>query len=959
MACFSLVTLLPEGYGHVSAFLDIKLLLYYSLRDLGHEVSLATNRFPENSTAIVFGAHLITDEFLIDLPRDCILFNTEQLGRHGSPWSDQMIALAQKHVTWDYSSFNLQELLKGDGHARALRFRLGYHSELERIPARSAQPGEFIFYGSITPLREQILSRIRLSERLKISAYFGMYGWQRDGLLSRARAVLNLHSQPCRVLEWVRMLPLLANAVPCIALVHPDSRCDDNQLSYLLTVSEQDPTDELEDLYGSIDRLQDHAQTSQQRFREHEPQLAFTEAALDATFHSGFVPAIGPERKPPWCDSPARREPDRLWYQHIYNWISDPRRISEFHLQEGWQRQYHPDARFAEEFQAPVWLEDGSQGAGASRAQRLAVVLHFHQEQEARLFFANFGRLLADQADFFITTSSAVVSAALASLSQDYQIKRAVILMTPNRGRDIPSKYIYFCEQIKSYDLCFFSHGKQSNHAWFHDHNSILAGSEQRIDAIRELFNADAELGLVFPDYLPSLRPLIGWGSMRSLVDALLEPQGWDSRDVALLEFPAGGFFWARPAALAPIFDLNLTMELLPEEPLPRDHSLLHAIERLPCMAAQRAGFHWIKLARSKQDSQPSAPARRLPPNGIDNSAQQPSFAMPTTNLPASGEASAGLHIDSPEPQAAAPDFAPLQARLLNSAAPISLLHFHHYDKSGYLPISWRMLLRQAEAAGYCLLITTCSGFDDESLHCIEAHQWLALRRPNLGACLGSLRYVALFAQHLLGQGVDLERLLFLNDSILPARSSDQCMQNLVQLAELCTQEHPCLGGFTDSFERGYHLQSYALLANRPLLADVSWLLFWSALDPTLTGQNLIDDAEINLSISLASAGVNLVALYPLLQCLMLRHGCIDELKPFTKLDLPHLNPSIFLSATLRNCGFGFIKKKRLFQRPLSLPLLHEILADLDRDTLQLLSQDLAKLAGSQVEQQAAAHPDA
>jgi hypothetical protein len=142
MACFSLVTLLPEGYGHVSAFLDIKLLLYYSLRDLGHEVSLATNRFPENSTAIVFGAHLITDEFLIDLPGDCILFNTEQLGRHGSPWSDQMIALAQKHVTWDYSSFNLQELLKGDDNARALRFRLGYHSELERIPANVAILGK-------------------------------------------------------------------------------------------------------------------------------------------------------------------------------------------------------------------------------------------------------------------------------------------------------------------------------------------------------------------------------------------------------------------------------------------------------------------------------------------------------------------------------------------------------------------------------------------------------------------------------------------------------------------------------------------------------------------------------------------------------------------------------------------------------------------------------------------------
>ena len=959
MACFSLVTLHPEGYAHISAFLDIKLLLYYSLRDLGHEVSLATNRFPDGSTAIVFGAHLIKDDFLIDLPKNCIIFNTEQLGPQASPWSDQMIALAQKHLIWDYSSFNLKEMLAGYSNARALRIRLGYHSELERISIRSCQSADFIFYGSITPLRQQILSRIRLSERLRISAFFGMYGWQRDGLLSRARAVLNLHSQPCRVLEWVRMLPLLANAIPCIALVHPESRSDDAQLSYLLTVSEQDPTCELEDLYESVDLLQDHAQTMQHRFREQEPQTAFTEAALDATFHSGFVPAIGPERKPAWCDSPARREPDRLWYQHVYNWISDPRRISEFHLQEGWQRQYHPDARFAEEFQPPLWLEDAPPAAGVSRSQRLAVVLHFHQEQEARLFFANFGRWLAEISDFYITTSSAVVSAALASLAQDYQIERAVILLTPNRGRDIPSKYIHFNEQIKDYDLCLFSHGKQSNHAWFYDHNSILAGSEQRIDAIRELFNSDPSLGLVFPDYLPSLRPLIGWGSMRSLVDTLLEPQGWDSRDVALLEFPAGGFFWARPAALAPIFELNLTSELLPEEPLPRDHSLLHAIERLPCIACQRAGFHWIKLARSQQDIQASDTAKLLPPNGMTKAGQQPSFKLPKTILISSGAAASGLHIDSAEPEAAAPDFAPLLARLLNSSTPISLLHFHHFDKSGYLPISWRLLLRQAEASGYSLLITTCSGFDDESLKCIESHQWLALRRPNIGACLGSLRYVALLAQDLLSKGVDLERLLFLNDSILPVHPTDACMQNLVQLAELCNQEQACLGGFTDSFEQAHHLQSYALLANRRLLADVSWLLFWSALDPSIMGQELISKGEINLSVSLSSAGIDLVAVYPLLQCLLPHHGCIDELKPFAKLNLTNLNPSIFLARTLLDSGFGFIKKKRLFQRPLSLPLLHEILAELDPQDLNLLAQDLAMLIKADDGQQGLLAPDA
>jgi lipopolysaccharide biosynthesis protein len=52
---------------------------------------------------------------------------------------------------------------------------------------------------------------------------------------------------------------------------------------------------------------------------------------------------------------------------------------------------------------------------------------------------------------------------------------------------------------------------------------------------------------------------------------------------VELLEFPAGGFFWARPAALTPLHSLGLTLEALPPEPLAADNTLLHALVRLPC----------------------------------------------------------------------------------------------------------------------------------------------------------------------------------------------------------------------------------------------------------------------------------------------------------------------------------------------------------------------------------------
>ena len=47
------------------------------------------------------------------------------------------------------------------------------------------------------------------------------------------------------------------------------------------------------------------------------------------------------------------------------------------------------------------------------------------------------------------------------------------------------------------------------------------------------------------------------------------------------IDFPVGTMFWARPEALAPLLRLGLNLDDYPDEPLPVDGTILHALERL------------------------------------------------------------------------------------------------------------------------------------------------------------------------------------------------------------------------------------------------------------------------------------------------------------------------------------------------------------------------------------------
>ena len=95
-------------------------------------------------------------------------------------------------------------------------------------------------------------------------------------------------------------------------------------------------------------------------------------------------------------------------------------------------------------------------------------------------------------------------------------------------------------------------------------------------DSILASMKADPSLGMVFPDD-PNAE---GWNANRGIAEALASKMGIEELPQHF-NFPVGTMFWARTCALSPLIDVNLQWDDYPQEPLPYDGTLLHAIERI------------------------------------------------------------------------------------------------------------------------------------------------------------------------------------------------------------------------------------------------------------------------------------------------------------------------------------------------------------------------------------------
>ncbi|MCO4525143.1 polysaccharide biosynthesis protein (RgpF) [Streptococcus infantarius subsp. infantarius] len=192
--------------------------------------------------------------------------------------------------------------------------------------------------------------------------------------------------------------------------------------------------------------------------------------------------------------------------------------------------------------------------------------------------------------DLFITTDNATKNQEIESILRSNG-KDAQIFVTGNVGRDV-LPMLKLKDYLSDYDYIGHFHTKKSKEAdfWAGEswRNELIDMLIKPADNILANFEND-KLGLVIAD-IPTFfrfnKIVDAWNEhliapkMNDLWEKMGMTKTIDFNDFHTFVMSYGTFVWFKYDALKPLFDLELTDEDVPAEPLPQN-SILHAIERL------------------------------------------------------------------------------------------------------------------------------------------------------------------------------------------------------------------------------------------------------------------------------------------------------------------------------------------------------------------------------------------
>jgi len=238
--------------------------------------------------------------------------------------------------------------------------------------------------------------------------------------------------------------------------------------------------------------------------------------------------------------------------------------------------------------------------ANGNREQiRTTLHLHLHYTEGIEELLQKI-KTSQSKPDLFISTTSEQGKVRVKVMLDKCGLHAQEIAIFPNRGRDIGPFLTGFGSKLfRDYEIVGHLHSKKSPHAhddylenWVDFLEKGLVGKDGVImDAILDKMTADPSVGIVYPDD-PGC---FGWEGNYLYGSDLLKRMGFQPPDKdASMNFPVGTMFWARTAALKPLIDLNLQWEDYPEEPIPIDGSMLHAMERIFGILPGLAGYRTV-----------------------------------------------------------------------------------------------------------------------------------------------------------------------------------------------------------------------------------------------------------------------------------------------------------------------------------------------------------------------------
>jgi len=224
--------------------------------------------------------------------------------------------------------------------------------------------------------------------------------------------------------------------------------------------------------------------------------------------------------------------------------------------------------------------------------KKIAVHLHLYYVDLAD-DFATYFSCIPNGFDLFITVCESGLENKIKTAFAMTGANKIDVIEVENIGRDIAPFFISLKDKIykNGYDIVGHFHSKKSNDVdqgtgdrWRKYLLSNLIGSNEAVNEIFKPFEDD-KVGLVFAEDCHN----VDFGKNKLFSDELCDAMNIERLEVATL-FPLGTMFWAKPEALSPLFELNMT-DYLQQEPLPYDGSYMHATERLISHVVTQSGY--------------------------------------------------------------------------------------------------------------------------------------------------------------------------------------------------------------------------------------------------------------------------------------------------------------------------------------------------------------------------------
>ncbi|GHT74233.1 hypothetical protein FACS1894124_3830 [Spirochaetia bacterium] len=221
--------------------------------------------------------------------------------------------------------------------------------------------------------------------------------------------------------------------------------------------------------------------------------------------------------------------------------------------------------------------------------------------------YINYFNTITFNFDLYITTDTQEKEIYIRDYIKNTKTKKAlkIILIVENRGRDV-LPWLNLADTLSKYDIVGKFHTKKSaiRDEWFGItwQQELFDLLVHPIAAIIETFNSNEKIGIIIPETpyyfcIPAPFDFTEEKDMQPIMNKLWKKMSCkksiDFRNLMTPIMPCGTMFWYRPQALRSLFDLQLSVNDIPPEPIPNNGTILHCIEHMLVYIAWDEGYDY------------------------------------------------------------------------------------------------------------------------------------------------------------------------------------------------------------------------------------------------------------------------------------------------------------------------------------------------------------------------------